>query len=421
VDPAADSRFVKSEGSALDALLYYALADNSGFGYQDNSTLNASATEQGFRALIAAANVAKGTNPFNIYDFSGNTPLEPAKATGAAQPSTPSDPTGDDIKVKVTVKTLEDSWLSNYSITIPGDGATAYYALTKAFDANGIEYKVKSGSYIYELTYDGTTMGEYTLGPNSGWLYKVNGKLATVSTGEYSVKNGDAITFYYTEDWTQDPDAASNAGLGGDPSEGGEGTSYFIDVDDSDWYDEYAEKAAELGLFAGYSAGKDADGNELYEFRGAETMTRTMFVTVLRAINTKIKGSTPEAADAGFADVADGVWYESSVNWAFAEGITAGKGENFGVDDPVTREQMAVFLYTYAKSVGKVAGEADLSKLDAFSDADEVSDYAKEAVAWLVGEGLMAGRGSGKLAPGESSTRAEVAAFLVSCYEYLSK
>ena len=97
------------------------------------------------------------------------------------------------------------------------------------------------------------------------------------------------------------------------------------------------------------------------------------------------------------------------------------KGENFGVDDPVTREQMAVFLYTYAKSVGKIAGEADLSKLDAFSDADEVSGYAKEAVAWLVGEGLMAGRGSGKLAPGESSTRAEVAAFLVSCYEYLSK
>ena len=423
VDPATDSRFVKSEGSALDALLRYALADNSGFGYQDNTKLNASATEQGFRALIAAANVAKGTNPFNVYDFSGNTPLEPAKATGAAQPSTPSDPTGDDIKVKVTVKTLEDSWLSNYSVTVPGDGATAYYALTKAFEANGIEYKVKSGSYIYELTYDGTTLGEYTLGPNSGWLYKVNGKLATVSTGEYEIKNGNTILFYYTEDWTQDPDAASNAGLTEPetPAEDGESSGYFIDVDDSDWYDEYAEKAAELGLFAGYDAGEDEEGNQLYEFRGGDTMTRAMFVTVLRAINTKLNGETASAPDAGFSDVESGAWYEEAVNWAYAAGITAGKGDSFGVDDPVTREQMAVFLYIYAKSAGKVTGEVDLGKLEAFSDADEISDYAKEAIAWLVGEGLMAGRGDGTLAPGAKSTRAEVAAFLVSAYEYLSE
>ena len=424
VDPATDTRFQKGEIFALDGLLQFALADNSGFGYQDNTTLNDSATEQGFRALIAAANVAKTGKAFNIYDFSANTDLQPAKAgSSGGGGGGGKTPTGEDITVKVSVQTLDGYWLKNYSAVVPGDGATAYYVLTKSFEKNNIEYKDKNGGYIYELTYNGKTLGEFDEGPNSGWLYKVNGELPTVSTKEYDVKDGDVILFYYTEDWTKDPDAASNAGI--KPSqtseETGETKKSFIDVKDSDWYDEYAEKAAELGLFAGYSAGKDADGNELYEFRGAETMTRAMFVTVLRAINTKIKGSTPEAADAGFADVADGAWYESSVNWAFAEGITAGKGENFGVDDPVTREQMAVFLYTYAKSVGKVAGEADLSKLDAFSDADEVSGYAKEAVAWLVGEGLMAGRGSGKLAPGESSTRAEVAAFLVSCYEYLSK
>ena len=422
VDPAKDTRFVKEDFSALDGLLVYALADESGFGYQDNETLNDSATEQGFRALLAAANFAKTGKAFNIYDYSKNSPLEEARATGESSPAKPADPTGDDITVKVTVQPQNGYWLRNYSVTLPGEGATAYHALVKAFDGNSMTYEANSVGYVKSVTYEGTTLAEFDGGPNSGWLYKVNGKLPTVGLSDYSIKNGDTILFYYTDDWTKDPDAASNAGIGKDTAAAeNENGQYFVDVKDSDWYDEYAETAAELGLFAGYEAGTDEEGNPIYEFRGSETMTRAMFVTVLRAINTKIKGSTPEAADAGFADVADGAWYEDAVNWAYAEGITAGKGEAFGVEDPVTREQMAVFLYTYAKSIGKVTGEADLSKLDAFSDADEVSGYAKEAIAWLVGEGLIAGRGSGKLAPAESSTRAEVAAFLVNAYNYLNK
>ena len=419
VDPAKDSRFIKDGFSALDGLLVYALEDNSGFGYQDNATINDSATEQGFRALLAAANAAKTGKAFNIYDYSANKSLKPAKASGADESSSPADPTGDDITVKVSVKSLEGYWLRNYSLTVPGDGATAYYVLTKAFDKNNITYKSKNGGYIYELTYDGTTLGEFDGGPNSGWLYKVNSKLPTVSTPDYNVKNGDVILFYYTEDWTKDPDAASNAGIKPDAPAVAETKQTFIDVEASDWYSGYADKAAEEGLFAGYPAGKDAEGNEQYEFRGKETMTRAMFVTVLRALNVKLNGETAAAPDAGFADVPEGAWYEEAVNWAFANGIAAGKGENFGVDDAVTREQMAVFLYAYARSAGKVKTEPDLSKLDAFTDADRISGYAREAMAWLVGEGLMAGRGNDTLAPAESSTRAEVAAFMIGCLEYL--
>ena len=421
VDPAADERFVKDGFSALDGLLVYALADNSGFGYQDNTTLNESATEQGFRALLAAAGMAKTGKAFNIYDYSKNSPLEEAKATAESAPVSPKDPTGDDITVKVTVKPQEGYWLKNYSVTLPGEGATAYHALVKAFDENSMTYEANSVGYVKSVTYEGTTLSEFDGGPNSGWLYKVGSVLPTVGLSDYSIKNGDTITFYYTDDWTKDPDAASNAGINGGGSEtpAEETKTVFIDVSESDWYDDYAYEAAEEGLFAGYPAGEDAEGNEQYEFRGKETMTRAMFVTVLRAMNIKLKGETAEAPDAGFADVPDGAWYEAGVNWAYANGITAGKGANFGVDDPVTREQMAVFLYIYAKSIGKVSGEPDLSKLDAFTDADQISDYAKEAIAWLVGEGLMAGRGEGMLAPGESSTRAEVAAFMVSAVAYL--
>jgi len=418
VDPAEDARFVKNGVSALDGLKMFALADNSGFGYQDNQTKNASATEQGFRALIAVANVLAGTNPYNFYDFSGNSSLEPARASGSSEPVTPADPTGDNISVTVTVKAKDSYWLDGYRTTVPGDGATAYYVLTKAFDANSIEYKVKNVNYIYELTYKGTSLGEFDDGPNSGWLYKVNSTLPTVGTSEYAVKNGDTVTFYYTEDWTKDSSAMANVPKEEVPAAE---QQYFCDVENSDWYDDYANKAAEEGLFAGYAAGTDADGNPQYEFRGSETMTRAMFVTVLRAMESKLNGAPAAAADAGFSDVEDGVWYEAGVNWAVANGIAAGKGEVFGVDDPVTREQMAVFFYLYASKIGKVAGEPDLSKLDAFSDADKIAPYAKEAMAWLVGEGLMAGRGSGRIAPAENSTRSEVAVFLVNCFEYLNK
>ena len=33
----------------------------------------------------------------------------------------------------------------------------------------------------------------------------------------------------------------------------------------------------------------------------------------------------------------------------------------------------------------------------------------------------MAGRGNGRIAPAENSTRSEVAVFLVNCFEYLNK
>ena len=418
-DPASDTRFQKGEIFALDGLLQFALADNTGFGYQDSTTKNELATEQGFRGLLAAAGIAKSGKAFNVYDFSANTDLKAARATGSGGSSGGKTPTGDDITVKVSVQTLDGYWLRNYSLTIPGDGATAYYALTKAFDANQIEYKVKSGDYIYQLTYDGTTMSEFDEGPNSGWLYKLNGKVPTTGTSGCNVKNGDTILFYYSKDWTKDSAAMANVPKDTLPAEKEAGP--FIDVKDSDWYSDAANKAAELGLFAGFEAGTDADGKKQYEFRGSETMTRGMFVTVLRAMQIKLKGSAPEAPDAGFADVEDGAWYEEGVNWAIANGIAAGKGEVFGVEDPVTREQMAVFLYLYAKQIGKVSAEPDLGKLDAFTDADGIADYAKTAMAWLTGEGLLAGRGSGKLAPAENSTRAEVAAFFVSCYEYLSK
>ena len=81
----------------------------------------------------------------------------------------------------------------------------------------------------------------------------------------------------------------------------------------------------------------------------------------------------------------------------------------FEPEGKITREQIATMLYRYASN----GAEADLSVLDQFADAESVSDWAKEAMAWAVEEGHMNGRGGDGLQPQGNATRAEVAALSV--------
>ena len=60
------------------------------------------------------------------------------------------------------------------------------------------------------MTKDGKTLAEFTNGQNSGWLYKVNNILPDVGLTSYSIKDGDSILWYYTNDWTKDPDAGKH-------------------------------------------------------------------------------------------------------------------------------------------------------------------------------------------------------------------
>ena len=92
-------------------------------------------------------------------------------------------------------------------------------------------------------------------------------------------------------------------------------------------------------------------------------------------------------------------------------GVGQGK---FDPNGKITREQMAAILYRYSGSKG-----CDTSKqgdLTAFPDAAKVSDYAKAAMAWAVGEGLIGGNvvnGKTVLDPQGSATRAQVATILM--------
>lgn len=172
----------------------------------------------------------------------------------------------------------------------------------------------------------------------------------------------------------------------------------FLDVRGGAWYYDAVETAYEKGLMAGTSD---------RAFSPDQSTTRGMIVTILYSLEGK-----PAAGSAPFADVASGQWYASPVAWAAANGVVSGyDADTFGPNDPVTREQLAVILYSYAKLKGyDVSAEAGLS---AYADAGQISAYAVGAVSWAVSKGLISGVSANELQPLGLATRAQIATILV--------
>ena len=172
----------------------------------------------------------------------------------------------------------------------------------------------------------------------------------------------------------------------------------YDDYEPLEWYYRYIEKATDAGWMNGV-------GDMKFDPNG--TLSRAMFVTILH----RVAGTPAADGAAAFSDVVAGSWYDAAVKWAAKNGIVNGYPDGrYGVNDPLTREQMAAILYRYAGAQGKdTSGRGDVS---AFADANTVSDYAKDAIAWAVAQGILSGSGD-KLMPKGTSTRAQAAAVLV--------
>ncbi len=171
----------------------------------------------------------------------------------------------------------------------------------------------------------------------------------------------------------------------------------YADVKDSDWFYECVKYVCEKGLMVGTAES---------QFSPDLTTSRSMIVSILY----RLEGS-PSVSAGSFSDVADGQWYTGGVAWASANGIVAGYGNGlFGPDDNITREQLAVILYNYAKYKGYNITPA--KGLDGFIDSGRVSSWAKTAMEWAVGCNLLFGKGNNTLAPADSATRSEMAAII---------
>ena len=176
------------------------------------------------------------------------------------------------------------------------------------------------------------------------------------------------------------------------------GANPFTDVSEKDWFYGDVMFVYENGLMLGTS-------KTLFSPHG--TATRGMMATIL----WRMEGSPIPKGKNSFTDVEAGKWYADAITWTAENGIFAGYGKDkFGPDDPITREQLAAIFYRYADYKGY-----DLTvkgNLDKFKDSDKITDYAKTAMQWAVGSGLMKGKSGNLLDPQGTATRAEIAAML---------
>ena len=173
----------------------------------------------------------------------------------------------------------------------------------------------------------------------------------------------------------------------------------FTDVKESDWFYKGVAYVVDKGIMSGVSEN---------QFDPSGKLTRAMLVQMLYNMESR------PACDAenAFMDVPVGQWYTDAVIWANDAKIVSGMGEGlFAPNMEITREQMVVMLYNYAKYKGyDVTASAGLSK---FADNASVSTWAQPAMQWAVAEGYISGMGDNQLAPQGTATRAEIASVIM--------
>ena len=151
----------------------------------------------------------------------------------------------------------------------------------------------------------------------------------------------------------------------------------FEDVKSDAWYGEAVNFAAANGIMQG--VGED-------KFDPSGSATRAMIWTML----ARLEGVDTEAGD---------TWHEAGQNWAIEKGISDGLNGS----GPISREQIVTMIWRYA---GEPKAEGGL---EGYTDADKISSWAREAMAWAVESGLIQGIGNVLLSPETGATRAQIA------------
>lgn len=157
------------------------------------------------------------------------------------------------------------------------------------------------------------------------------------------------------------------------------------------------------------SAVNYCDANDLMRgvggnrFAPDETVTRATVLTVLH----RLSGSPAPTARGAFADVPEGAWFSEAADWAAETGLANGVGGGLlAPDDTVSRQDLAAFLW-------RLSGAPETAEPSGFRDEASVSAYARSAVRWASGAGIVSGVGDGSFSPLGSATRAQLAVMLM--------
>ena len=176
---------------------------------------------------------------------------------------------------------------------------------------------------------------------------------------------------------------------------------YSSDVAAGDWF-------VESGAFD-YVVIREIMGNYSGTnlFGPYDTITRAQVATIL----WRLAGSPASSISQPFSDADPNEYYYKALCWAKEIGVSTGYSgtDFFGPNDPVTREQLATLFARYASVADGRDTSSDCTAMNAKNGADEVSDYAREAMGWAVDTGLITGVNGTDLEPGGTAWRASMA------------
>ena len=100
-----------------------------------------------------------------------------------------------------------ETWLSAKSYEVPLNSTVWDLMQQIDKDNSNVQFNAKGtqyGTYVYSVTYNGTELGEFDNGKNSGWMYTVNGTHPEVGVASKFLNNGDTVVFHYTDDYTKE-------------------------------------------------------------------------------------------------------------------------------------------------------------------------------------------------------------------------
>lgn len=180
----------------------------------------------------------------------------------------------------------------------------------------------------------------------------------------------------------------------------------FVDVKESDWYYNSVKFVYDRKIILGTTD---------TTFNPKNNLTRGQLVTIL----WRMEGSKKINAVQKFPDVKIDTYYYDAVKWASANKIVNGYSDGkFKPNNNITREQLAIMLYNYAKYKGK-NGKAP-TEISKYIDYKKVNDYAIESVKWAISNKIISGKENGtKIEPQGNATRAEAAAMIQNYLTYV--
>lgn len=303
----------------------------------------------------------------------------------------PGNPSGGDDKPTYPTLPEDTYWISTY---YNNRGTISVYSRAEAGETVWVRLYPKSGYYA-----DGLTVTD-RLGYQIDAYYEGNDRYTFTMPASDVWLDGIFVSSYVSRPSYNYTPPANNVPQNNTPSYNG-GTISYRDVPRNSWYYNAVQYAYRYDLMSGTGGGN---------FSPNQITSRAMVTTILHNM-----AGRPAPGGGTFDDVASGAWYADSVIWAARNKIAQGYGGFFRPNENVTREQMALMMYNYAKLQG--CDVSAQSGLTTFSDTGMISTQTLKAVRWANAVGLLNGVSGGRLDPKGLITRAQIASILMNYRE----